>query len=36
MTRTVFYFIRHGQVANAQKVIYERLKGFPLSLTGMR
>ena len=36
MTRTVFYFIRHGHVANSQKVIYERLKGFPLSLTGMR
>ena len=36
MSKTVFYFIRHGQVANSQKVIYERLRGFPLSLTGMR
>ena len=36
VSKTVFYFIRHGQVVNAQKVIYERMKGFPLSLTGMR
>ena len=33
---TVLFFIRHGQVENPQKVIYERLPGFHLSEKGQQ
>ncbi|MBQ5557541.1 MAG: histidine phosphatase family protein [Aeriscardovia sp.] len=31
---TTLYFVRHGEVNNPRKVVYERLPGFPLSGVG--
>lgn len=36
MTATTIHFVRHGQVHNPNKVLYERLKGFHLSARGVR
>lgn len=34
MSKTVIFFIRHGEVENPQKIIYGRLPGFGLSNNG--
>lgn len=34
MSKTVIYFLRHGEVENPKQILYGRLPGFPLSNTG--
>ena len=36
MTKTKIYFIRHGDVENPKQILYGRLKGFPLSISGRK
>lgn len=36
MNKTTIYFIRHGDVENPKQILYGRLKGFPLSVSGRK